>query len=183
MKIQPWTFWIEGAAVVSGLLYTLLLIAHNPICWPFAIISSGLFIGLCFGRKIYAETLLHLFYLGMAIYGWMVFNQPQTRESWDLNWWQHLVFIAGLSAITYALGKLLQKRTDAALPFLDSFTTVFSMGATMLMVNLILENWLYFIVINLFAIRLYASRGLWLAAVLMGIYAIMAVYGYFSWMP
>jgi nicotinamide mononucleotide transporter len=174
-------FWTEALAVATGLTYTLLLIPQNPLCWPFAVLSSLLFIGLCATKKIYAETFLHLFYLGMAFYGWWAFDQPQTRETWDFAWWQHLMFIAGLGVLSWAVGQMLQQYTDAALPFLDAGTTVFSVGATWLMVNLILENWLYFVVINLFAISLYARRRLWLAAVLMGIYAILALYGYFSW--
>ncbi len=172
---------LEWGAVIAGLVYTILLIQQNIWSWPFAILSSSLFFLLVSRRGLYAEAALHLFYIGMAVYGWYFFNKPAVREAWDFSLQAHLLFITILWAAAFGLGYLLKTYTKASLPFLDSFTTVFSMGATLLMVNLILENWLYFIGINLLSVWLYAARKLWISAGLMLVYAVLAFMGYFSW--
>ena len=44
-----------------------------------------------------------------------------------------------------------------------------------------ISNWIYWIVIDLVSVWLYWSRDLEIYALLMLIYALMAVYGYYSW--
>lgn len=172
---------VEWGAVLSGLAYTALLIQQTVWCWPFAMLSSLLFVYLVVSKSLYAETALHLFYFGMAIYGWYFFNQPEVRSLWNFSFTAHLIFIGSLLVVAVFVGFLLKAYTQAALPYLDSFTTVFSMGATLLMVNLILENWLYFAVINIFSVWLYAARKLWVSAGLMAVFAVMAIFGYLKW--
>ena len=44
------------------------------------------------------------------------------------------------------VGLYLKRKTDAKTPYLDAFTTVFSLIATWLMIHYVHENWLYLIV-------------------------------------
>ena len=67
------------------------------------------------------------------------------------------------------------------MPLLDSFTTVFSIIATIMLIKKILENWLYFIVIDIASIYLYFTRDLNQTAILFAVYTLIAIYGYFNW--
>ena len=67
------------------------------------------------------------------------------------------------------------------MPLLDSFTTVFSIIATIMVIKKILENWLYFIVIDIASIYLYFTRDLNQTAILFAVYTLIAIYGYFNW--
>jgi nicotinamide mononucleotide transporter len=64
---------------------------------------------------------------------------------------------------------------------LDSFTTWGSIITTLLVAHKVLENWLYWIVIDIASIVLYANSGLWVTVVLFALYVILAVLGYFQW--
>jgi nicotinamide mononucleotide transporter len=48
------------------------------------------------------------------------------------------------------------------------------------MINLVHENWLYWIVIDTVSIYLYAKRGLKLGSVLFALYLLLALDGYFE---
>jgi nicotinamide mononucleotide transporter len=78
-------------------------------------------------------------------------------------------------------GYLLGEYSQAAWPYVDSFTTWGSVIATYLVARKYLENWLYWIVIDIVSIPLYLDRGLNLTALLFGAYVIIAIVGYFSW--
>jgi nicotinamide mononucleotide transporter len=86
--------------------------------------------------------------------------------------------IAGLTLIS---GNLLANNTTAALPYLDSFTTWGSVLTTWMVTQKILENWLYWIVIDAISIVLYIDRGLHLTSLLFVAYVIIVVFGFFAW--
>ena len=71
--------------------------------------------------------------------------------------------------------------TDSVMPITDSFTTIFSLIATYMVVKKVLGNWLYWIVIDLVSVYLYFNRDLHLTSLLFIVYTIIAVFGYFSW--
>ena len=53
--------------------------------------------------------------------------------------------------------------------------------ATYMEVTKVLEGWVYWILINLASIWLYHDRSLDIYAVLIGLYAVLSVWGYISW--
>jgi nicotinamide mononucleotide transporter len=79
------------------------------------------------------------------------------------------------------LGYVIANYTPAAFPYLDTFTTVFAVFATYLVTQKVLENWLYWVVIDAISIYLYIEKGLIPTTVLFIIYVIIAAYGYFKW--
>ena len=64
---------------------------------------------------------------------------------------------------------------------MDSFTTWASVITTYLVTRKYLQNWLYWIVIDMVSVPLYIDRGLNLTALLFIVYTVVAVIGYFSW--
>ena len=98
--------------------------------------------------------------------------------TWSLP--QHVMAIAGGSVLALLLGYF-WTYMNAALPYIDAFTTAFSLIATYMVARKILENWLYWIVIDTVCIFVYWHRELYLFSLLFLIYCLIAVYGYFSW--
>lgn len=164
-----------------SLLYTYLISIGSIWCWLFAFLSGSLFLILCFQKRIYAELALQVFYIAMAIYGYLNWGEGLSEAPDPLNWHFHLGFILGTGLLVLASGLFLSKWTDSKLPYLDSFTTLFSILATILMVQLFASNWLYWIVIDAVSILLYYRRGLKLSAALFLIYTFMAINGYLQW--
>ena len=71
--------------------------------------------------------------------------------------------------------------TNAASPFVDAATTLSALLATWMVANKLLENWLYWIVIDIASVGLYLSRDLTLTAALFAVYVILASWGYVTW--
>lgn len=188
----------EVVAVLFGLIYVILAAVESIWCWPAALVSVSIYIYLCLEASLYAETGLQVFYLVMAVVGWWSWTKkkkkktampeagkPQESEgslpirTWALQ--RHLVVILVNTAGTILLAWLLNTYTSAANPYLDSFTTVFSLFTTYMVTQKVLENWLYWIVIDTASIFLYASRDLYLTALLFLLYTIIAAVGFFNW--
>jgi nicotinamide mononucleotide transporter len=173
---------LEIAAVVFSITYTVLITYENILCWPAAIIASIIFIYLVYGKRLIAETVLHAFYLLAAVYGWIMWG---TSESFQVNSYGlniNLALIAGSLALVMISGFLLKKFFSAAMPYIDSFTTIFSFIATYMMAHMVLENWLYWIVIDSVSVYMYARRGLQIGALLFAVYTVLAINGYIQWL-
>jgi len=68
------------------------------------------------------------------------------------------------------------------MPFLDSFTTWGSILTTWMVARKILENWLYWLVIDSVSIYLYLDRELYLTALLFALYLVIVLFGYRKWL-
>lgn len=106
-------------------------------------------------------------------------NIPLQITSWALP--QHLWVIFGVLTLSCISGYLLQENTEAAWPYVDSFTTWSSVLTTYMVTRKILENWLYWIVIDFVAMMLYIERGLYPTAMLFFVYLILCVFGFVAW--
>lgn len=175
---------IEYTAVAFNVLYVVLATRGSIWCWPMGIIASALSIYLFIGVKIYAEAILASYYVFMGFYGWMQWRNKKAGTLVKIQTWsiKHnlLLVLAGY------LGSLilywpLQKFTDAEMPLLDSYTTVFSFLATWLVAKKVLENWIYWIAIDSLTVYLYLARGLEIYAALSVLYTAIAAYGYVAW--
>ena len=62
--------WIETVAVAFSISYVVLAAKGNIWCWFFAVLSVSIYIFLCYEAKLFAETILQIFYLIMAFIGY-----------------------------------------------------------------------------------------------------------------
>lgn len=178
------TTWLEGLGVLTGLLYVILAAKKHISCWIFAIISTSVYIYLCFIKSLYIESGLQVFYLGMGIYGWMRWTKDSSQDlpitRWSLK--NHFFNIVISGAVTLLLGFMMDQYTDQESPYLDSFTTVYSLAATFMVTQRVLGNWIYWVVIDIGLAVLYSSRDLYLTGLQFGIFAIIAGFAFFSWL-
>lgn len=183
--MQAW----EVLAVVLAVAYLVLAIRQNIWCWAAAAVSTVLYLFIMYHSRLYMESALQLFYLAMAVYGWYSWGHPAKGEgseagtlkvtTWPLR--LHLFAIGSVLVLVYISGDLLARYSDAALPHLDSFTTWGAIVATFMVARKILENWLYWFVIDAVSIGLYLNRDLFFTAALFAAYLVMIVIGYRSW--
>lgn len=175
----------EIIAVVAAIAYLVFAIRQQIVCWLFAAISTAIYIWLFVAAKLYMESLLNIFYLVMAGYGWAVWRSGQSEGHgrpvvvWPLN--THLLAIAVLGFLSVLSGYMLSEFSDAAFPYIDSLTTWFAIWGTFLVARKVLENWWYWLLIDLASIFIYWSRDLQLTALLFGVYIIMIPFGLISW--
>jgi nicotinamide mononucleotide transporter len=80
------------------------------------------------------------------------------------------------------LGYLFDTFSDQSLPYLDAFTTVFSIGATFMVVRRVLENWFYWVIIDMVSVYLYYYKELNMTALMYSAYTVIAIFGYYKWL-
>ena len=178
---------LEVIAVIASLLYVVLAAKKNIWCWPAAFISTVIYTFLFYKFYLWMDSFLHVYYMGMAFYGWYCWNKP--TEDFHSNSIQlktytattHLISIVILSIISLGVGWFMDKYTPTDFPYLDSATTVFSVFSTYLVAQKVIENWLYWIVIDAVSIYLYVEKGLTPTAFLFGVFILIAAYGYYIW--
>lgn len=172
--------WVgaEVLAVTLSLLYTFLYINEQQSCFAFGIAGSLLFVLLTFNKRIYAESFLHVFYAAMGVFGFLNWGGSIVQTYYQPS--THAIAIAVCALLVVVLARLLPALTNSEEPWLDAFTTVFSLWATWMMVNFVHENWLYWIVIDTVAVVLYVRRKLYIGALLFVLYTAMAISAYFE---
>ena len=174
---------IESVAVFFSILYVILALKESIWCWGAAAISVTLYIYICYTAQLYPETGLQVFYLLMAFYGYYQWNKNDSTlkiQQWTTT--KHLLILLLGALLTFLMGFYFTIYTNAAMPLVDSFTTVFSVFATYMVTKKVIENWLYWIVIDAVSVYLYFSRDLHLTSLLFIVYTVIAIFGYFSWL-
>ncbi|QFU77235.1 nicotinamide riboside transporter PnuC [Halioglobus maricola] len=183
--LQAMSVW-EVVAVLLGIAYLLLVVRESLWCWYAAFGSTAIFLYIFWDVGLVMESGLQVYYLAMAVYGWWQW-QHGSGEAGELeitrwNPTRHVLAIGLVLSAAAISGLLLAKYTGAALPFLDSFTTWGSILTTWMVARKVLENWLYWLVIDSVSIYLYLDRGLYLTALLFMVYLVIVVFGYRKWL-
>lgn len=175
----------EVTAVSLAMAYLILAMRENIVCWLAAIASTGIYILLMFRASLYMESGLQIFYIAMALYGWYSWKRGDgTGRELKVSSWpgrRHILPLLLILTATLVSGYLLAAFTDAALPYLDSFTTWGAMVSTWMVARKVIQNWHYWFVIDSASIYLYLNRGLYLTALLFGLYLVLIIIGYRTW--
>jgi len=182
--------WLELIAMLLSLAYVILAAKGSLCCWPAAFISTALYTYIFYDVLLLMDSALNAYYLFMAVFGyWQWSKQTNIKQnnsteiiivSWELSW--HIKACIGLAVIAAGLGYVMANFTPADFPYLDTYTTVYAVFATYLVTKKVLENWLYWIVIDLVSIYLYLEKDLIPTTVLFVIFVIVAMYGYAKWL-
>ncbi len=175
---------IESIAVVFAVAYLVLAVRQNIWCWPAAIVSVILSFVVFYDARLVMEAALQVFYLAMGVYGWRQWRQGGADgDGVDVHWWPlrlHALSVVLIVILTLAFGRMLIG-TDAAWPYLDSFTTVGAIVTTWMVTRKIIENWIYWFVIDGVSIYVYLERGLYFYAALFAVYLVLVVIGFIQW--
>ena len=174
----------EACAVALAIAYLILAIRQNVLCWLAAFVSSLIYLAVFYTARLYMESALQIFYAAMAVYGYWQWTRGGEGASglritvWSLR--QHASALALIFAVSLSSGYLMS-RTDAAFPYIDSFTTVAAIVTTYMVARKVLENWLYWFVIDSVSVYVYLERGLALTALLFVVYLVLIVIGWRRW--
>jgi nicotinamide mononucleotide transporter len=182
-----WSAQLEAAGVLFSVLYLVLAIRQNLWCWPAAFVSSVITIAVMFGARLYSEAGLNVFYAAMAVYGWYQWRYgggSGGERALPISLWPlklHAIAIGGSVAASVSIGWLMSRNTDAAFPYLDAFVLVSSIVTTYMVARKVLENWLYWLVIDSLSLYLYVERALLMYAGLFALYLVLVVIGFARW--
>jgi nicotinamide mononucleotide transporter len=192
---------IEWLIFIFALVYVILAAIENVWCWLFGILSSALSVYLCYAGHLFLESGLQVFYVFIGIYGWYEWlygaaNRPSLKDnkyneqlrpskselhiiSFSLLKISYLILIGCVIWIPF--GYIAHNYSTQVYPYLDAFITAFSIVATWMTAKKIIQNWIFWLIIDALAIVLYGSRGYYLIALLYAIYTILSIIGYLQW--
>lgn len=181
INISPW----EAIAVLLAVAYLLLAMRQSLWCWPAAFISTLIYTLLFFDAALLMDSVLNAYYLIMAVYGWYSWKYGnKNKDELDVSSWgmmRNIQIILLLALLSIGFGYVMDNYTRADFAYLDSATTVFAVFATYMLAKKILENWLYWIVIDGVSIYIYIQKAFYLTAGLFIFYTILAFFGYLQW--
>ena len=174
--------WVEPWAAAANVAYTVLYLRESAWAFPVAALGAVLFGWVCWRKGMLAEAGLWTFYLGFAVYGW-----TSTATGWPepvmRPWWAHGLALLGIAAGTWLLAKALRRWGERTAVGWDAFTTIGSLVATGWMLAFDPINWWYWMAIDAAAIVLYLRNGLRWGAGLFAFYTLLAVEGWFNFIP
>lgn len=175
----------EWVAVVFGIASVWLSVRENVWSWPTGIINVSMYVYIFLHAKLYADMGLQVFYIVISFYGWWnwLYGGAGHSELHVSRLSRRLALglpVAGVLG-SLALGWLLHRTTDAALPYVDSTLTMASLIAQYLMTRKVLENWIIWVAADVGYIGMYIYKGLYPTAFLYAVFLVLATMGWFEW--
>jgi nicotinamide mononucleotide transporter len=175
----------EIAGALFGAIAVWLTARENVWCWPVGLLNVGLYVVVFHDARLYADMGLQVVYAVLCVYGWYAWlhggkDHGALSVSRTPGRWRGPLLLAG-SAGAVLVGHLLQRHTDAALPYWDSSTTAFSLVAQWMQTRKWLENWLVWIVVDVVYVGIYLYKDLLATAALYAVFLALALIGYREW--
>jgi nicotinamide mononucleotide transporter len=164
---------------------SIFLAGRNSIhMWWTTIVGCLLFAEVFLTAKLYADVTLQAFFIGTAGIGWWRWLHGARGTELPVRHSSRALIGGGVAAgigVTLGYGWLLYRYTDAYAPFLDSIILAFSVLGQLLLMERRVESWWCWLLVNTIAVPLYASRGLYVTAVLYVAFWINAVVSLRYW--
>lgn len=188
---------LEIIGTLVGLIYLWLEYRASIYLWIAGIIMPAIYIFVYYDAGLYADFGINIYYLGAAIYGWMMWKygtflrrkllrkEKATQQEELPITRMPLRYLLPLSAVLIiallGIAWILIEFTDSNVPWLDSFTTALSIVGMWMLARKYVEQWWAWIAVDAVSAGLYIYKGLDFTAGLYALYTIIAIFGYFKW--
>ncbi len=175
---------LQWAILILGVAEVLFAKANNTLLYPAGIAATTLAIYSLFIAQLYAECVLHLYYIIMSVYGWWHWTSNRNiapvivsftnKREWLTS---ALIVFGGWGLLYFALVTF----TPSTVPVWDAWISSTAWAGTWLLARRKVENWILLNVSNAFAVPLLFYKDLPLFAVLTIILFGVACVGYVDW--
>ena len=176
---------IEIVAVLLGIANIVLIIRRSVWNYPFGIAMVTLYFFIFRDAKLYSDAGLQIFFLVVNLYGWWSWNRNKAETGeivvQRLGNEALLAWMAGSVIATACWGFIMSNHTDASYPFWDAGVAMLSVAGQILMTRRYLENWWWWIAVNVISIPLYIVKDLHLTAGLYVLNLVLAIAGLIAW--
>lgn len=175
---------LQFYAALTSVVAVFLTARKNILCWPIGILGTVLSAYVYFAQQLPFEAILQILYLGMAIFGWINWSNASPNKNLKVETStvkEHLVLITSATLLGLVLGTISYTYNQLHSDYLDALLTTFSLGANWLATQRKIENWWYWIAIDLVSVVFYEWRGMHWFALLFGFFVIIAIRGLSSW--
>jgi nicotinamide mononucleotide transporter len=176
---------LEIFAVIISVIGVTLTIRRHMLCWGFNLLAYLLYAYLFYEYKLYGETILQFFFVGLGIYGfyhWKTGKQQDHAIRIEAISWQKVIIQMVFTAIGgFVFGLVLHNFTDADLPLLDSQLAAFSLLATYWTSRKHIATWVLWIFVDIIYVCMFVYKEMLLTAVLYAIFVGLAAWGLKQW--
>ncbi len=177
--------WLDLLTTILGLIYIWLEYRASIWLWLVGIIMPALDIILYWQHGLYGDSGMACYYTLAAIYGFIVWKWG-TSEKKELPithmpqrlYMPTVIFFMAAWIVTYYI---LIRWTNSTVPLLDSFTNALSFVGLWALARKYLEQWFFWIIVDIVCTILYVQKGIPFKAALYALYVIIAIAGYFKW--
>ena len=177
---------LEIFAVIISLMGVTLTVLRNMWCWLFNFIAFVLYTYLFYEFKLYGETILQFFFMGVNLYGFFYWLKGKEQEKFiriepipPRNVMMHMLF-AAVGGLLFGL--TLKHFTDAALPMLDSQLAAFSLLATYWTSRKHIATWVLWVFVDIIYVGMFIYKDLFLTACLYAAFVGLAILGWWQWL-
>ena len=179
--------WLDILTTILGLIYIWLEYRAHIALWVIGIVMPALDVVLYWQHGLYGDAGMDCYYTLAAVYGLMVWKFKKTRTKKEplpiihMPVRQYLpvtvFFFVAWGVIYY----ILIRWTNSTVPVLDSFTNALSFVGLWALARKYVEQWLFWMVVDVVCTILYIQKGIPFKAGLYGLYVIIAFAGYLKW--
>ena len=177
--------WIEFIATVAGLLCVLLATQKSLWNFFFGLINAGSFFILFHDKKLYADMVLHLIYVGFQFYGFYEWkfggNKHHGVKIFQASFREWILSAMVILFLTLIMYYVLSHYTDSTSIPLDSITTAMSLVASWMLARKWIENWYLWMAMDGLAVVMMLHKGLDLSAGLYFLYTLLCIHGIIQW--
>ncbi len=181
--------WLDILTTILGIAYIVLEYRASILLWLVGIVMPALDIWLYYSHGLYGDAGMAVYYTLAAIYGYAVwkFGRKRGQREGQTLLISHMPKRLYLPATVFffvawgVIYWILTEFTNSTVPLLDAFTNALSFVGLWALARKYMEQWFFWIGVDLISCYLYINKGIPFKAGLYGLYVIIAVAGYFKW--
>lgn len=177
--------------IISGIagVISVVLCAKGKISFYFVgFVQTITYLYLAWQNKFYGEVIENVFYLITMIWGIFIWKKNMQKnddgtsdiKAKKFNWWQWLLSIGGTIIATVAMGYWLDS-IGSNQAYTDAATNVMAIFAQLLMIWRFREQWIWWLVIDVFCIKMWFVAGNWSIVAMYIAWTINCIYGWYNW--
>ena len=180
--------WYGVVAGIAGCISVVLTAKGRWMMYPIGFIQNFTYTVLAFQNMFYGEVIEQVFYIVTMIWGMVAWarnmhtNEDGTQDvntrKFGLAEW--LFTIVGVTIGTWLFGRALVAM-GAAQPYTDAATNVMALFAQILMVKRYREQWVLWLLIDVFCIKMWWVAGNWSMVAMYIAWTANCIYGWINW--
>lgn len=200
------THWLDIVTTILGLIYLVLEYRASIALWVVGIVMPAMDIYLYWSHGLYGDAGMAVYYTLAAIYGYAVWKfgakwkamikrkgsdkkegasaVSSSSEDLPITFFPRRLILRtlGFFVLTWAATYyVLVAYTNSTVPLLDAFTNALSFVGLWALARKYVEQWLFWIAVDVVCCYLYVVKGIPFKAGLYGLYVVIAVMGYWKW--
>ena len=176
---------LEIVAVVVSFAGIWLTATRRMLFWPVSLVACALYFKLFLDVRLYADMVLQALFGLAIVYGWIAWTKGQDDAGEvvvaPLRPRRLAAGLAAGAVGAIAIGWFTSRYTDAALPWMDSGLTSFSLVAQYWTARRHAASWLLWIAVDSLYVGMFVFKGLLPTAGLYAAMIVLAVVGYRRW--